>query len=111
MSTRWPLYVRFILHHHFGVNPIYDLLFVPATRDARCLRQVLLDGPAEDLWIWKPSNSNNGKGVQVLTSVNMIRKMEGETCGEGSNVCVQKYIRRPLLIDGLKVRLRFGGNL
>ena len=34
-------------------------------RDARGLRQVLLDGPAEDLWIWKPSNSNNGKGVQV----------------------------------------------
>ena len=42
---------------------------------------------------------------QVLTSTNIIRRMEEETCGEGSVVCVQKYIRRPLLIDRLKVKL------
>ena len=40
--------------------------------------------------------------------MNIIRKMDAgatTSCvGEGSVVCVQKYIRRPLLIDGLKVK-------
>ena len=40
--------------------------------------------------------------------MNIIRKMDAaattsSAVGEGSVVCVQKYIRRPLLIDGLKV--------
>lgn len=46
----------------------------------------------------KPPHNNNGSGVYVIKSPDEI---------PDAPVCVQQYIRNPLLIDGKKVPFSF----
>ena len=52
----------------------------------------------DDLWIVKPPNTNNGRGVKVINSL-------ADLPNDDSVACVQKYIRRPFLIKGSKVKI------
>lgn len=57
----------------------------------------------EALWIWKPINSSCGRGIHLLSSAvpaNTDRKLAQKTG------IVQRYLDRPLLIDGFKFDLR-----
>ena len=52
----------------------------------------------EELWIVKPPNTNNGRGVRVIKDIQDLPDAKDPAFN-----CVQKYIRRPFLIRGSKV--------
>ena len=54
-----------------------------------------------DLWIVKPPALNNGHGIYVISGMELPKSLDpSKPC------CVQKYIKNPLLINGLKVKKR-----
>ena len=62
-----------------------------------CFNFTYLFFSQDDLWIVKPPANNNGAGIHVIN--------RPESLDPTKQACVQKYIRDPLLINGLKVIL------
>jgi len=60
----------------------------------------VVEAPEEggNLWIMKPVGSSRGRGISLVSAVDDIV--------HGEQVVMQKYIARPLLIDGYKFDLR-----
>ena len=58
--------------------------------------EILFFSSKNDLWIVKPPALNNGHGVHVINGP--------ESLDPKQYCCVQKYIKNPLLLNGLKVR-------
>ena len=59
----------------------------------------------KDLWIVKPPALNNGHGIYVTNGMDLPKGLDpSEPC------CVQKYIKNPLLINGLKVNFSSNQN-
>ena len=59
----------------------------------------------KDLWIVKPPALNNGHGIYVTNGMDLPKGLDpSEPC------CVQKYIKNPLLINGLKVNFSSNHN-
>ncbi|GBG82841.1 hypothetical protein CBR_g36370 [Chara braunii] len=53
---------------------------------------------SENLWIMKPIGQSRGRGIFLINDINEI--------SYGSPMVVQRYISRPLLVDGYKFDLR-----
>lgn len=91
-----PLWV--ICQHRNVTGHIYwlaHLLYVSSQRTELIKYMAMFP---EALWIVKPPNSNNGRGVRVMQSNKDLPDEKDDT-----PACIQKYIRRPLLIRGAKV--------
>ena len=60
----------------------------------------MVEAPEEggNLWIMKPVGSSRGRGISLISAVDEI--------AHGEQVVIQKYVARPLLIDGFKFDLR-----
>ena len=56
------------------------------------------------LWILKPPNNNNGRGVKVVHTFGQIPPEVAD--GKAGATCVQQYIKSPFLIHGCKVRFK-----
>ena len=102
--TRKDLLGRYFyqMQKKFGMS---DFDFHPRTfvipDDFEALKKSLVFSK-KDLWIVKPPNLNNGHGIYVMNGMEMSSLDPSKPC------CVQKYIKNPLLINGLKVTLNHG---
>lgn len=63
------------------------------------------------LWIMKPSNRAQGKGIVIITKLNQLKRWARERWSSNGQVnrdqyIISKYIHNPLLIGGRKFDLR-----
>lgn len=58
-----------------------------------------------NLWLLKPANLNQGKGIEILSSLKAILRSLREK-PSGSQWVIQKYIEKPLLIENRKFDIR-----
>ena len=72
-------------------------LRVPA--EAAALGVAMGGAPASELWIVKPVGGARGQGVRLVGG-----EPAELTASERSGCLVQRYVARPLLLGGLKVR-------
>jgi len=54
--------------------------------------------PKKNIWIVKPANSSQGKGIYIIDDINDVNV--DETC------VISRYVTNPLLINGHKFDLR-----
>jgi hypothetical protein len=58
-----------------------------------------------NMWLVKPSNANQGRGIQMFTSWDeMLSFINTRACG--TQCVVQKYVERPLLYKNRKFDIR-----
>jgi len=90
MQRQWP--------DHFDITPPSYVL----PDDYHAWRTAREAGP-QDLWIFKPANSSCGRGIKLLRSTldSRAEKMYSKRSG-----IIQRYLDRPLLLDGYKFDLR-----
>eukprot|EP00929_Paragymnodinium_shiwhaense_P075351 TRINITY_DN38516_c0_g1_i1.p1 TRINITY_DN38516_c0_g1~~TRINITY_DN38516_c0_g1_i1.p1 ORF type:complete len:827 (-),score=187.30 TRINITY_DN38516_c0_g1_i1:190-2670(-) len=60
-------------------------------------------GESKAIFIAKPDHQCQGRGIFLTTN---LQKLKTEVAAQKDSVVVQQYIRRPMLIDGLKFDLR-----
>ena len=58
-----------------------------------------------NLWLVKPSNANQGRGIQIFANWERMLQFINQRPG-GTSCVVQKYIERPLLFKNRKFDLR-----
>ena len=56
--------------------------------------------PGKTMWIMKPTNGNQGKGIFIVNKLSQLKKW---SAGSGQNYIISRYIENPLLIGGRKV--------
>eukprot|EP01047_Picozoa_sp_COSAG01_P047838 COSAG01_NODE_4606_length_4884_cov_3.073981_7_plen_193_part_00 len=63
---------------------------------------------AEGPMLWKPSDASQGDGIVLLHTAEDLRRKLADHRGGGSagEAVVQRYLPRPMLLDGLKFDLR-----
>lgn len=83
---------------HFDIMPTTYVL----PEDSQVWAATREQHPSE-IWIWKPTNSSCGRGIKVLSS-NLSAAME-KSLAKRTGV-VQRYVSRPLLLNGYKFDLR-----
>lgn len=63
-----------------------------------------------NLWLLKPSGLNRGRGIHIFDNLDSMRNAILEDCtdkkGEYPSFVIQKYIEKPLLINGRKFDIR-----
>ena len=58
-----------------------------------------------NLWLVKPSNANQGRGIELFSNLDMMMNFINSRPA-GTSCVVQKYIERPLLYHNRKFDLR-----
>eukprot|EP00949_MAST-11_sp_MAST-11-sp1_P000814 g814.t1 len=58
-----------------------------------------------NIWIVKPSNNNQGKGIRVFDQLSKIKRFMGSQ-RDSEEWIIQKYLERPLLLWGRKFDIR-----
>lgn len=64
------------------------------------------DGDAKVTYIAKPDGGSQGKGIFLTDSFERLRKCSEQCRETGDAFVVQRYIAKPMLLDGLKFDLR-----
>jgi hypothetical protein len=84
----------------------------PADR-AAFLDQLPAHDDPDNLWIFKPGGLSRGKGIRILWQFDELRKQlagrasSDPVLDESLDYVAQRYIKRPLLLDGRKSEVRF----
>ncbi len=80
---------------------------------ARFLEQLPEADDPENLWIFKPSGLSRGKGIRILWQLEDLKRqlsterpLADPVLDERRDYIAQRYIKRPLLLDGRKSEVR-----
>lgn len=84
-----------------------DFRFLPQTwvvpDDMLDLERQFIDGESRTAFICKPDHNCQGRGIFITHDLDKIKKA---VAAEDQPVVVQRYLQRPMLLDGLKFDLR-----
>ncbi|KAL0583515.1 hypothetical protein ABG067_006539 [Albugo candida] len=72
--------------------------FIEAYHKTHCKDESTTQSPRANIWIMKPVASSRGRGISLVNDLNQLIY--------GENVVLQRYVNRPLLINGYKFDLR-----
>uniref|UniRef100_A0A0K2T5Y2 ATP-grasp domain-containing protein n=1 Tax=Lepeophtheirus salmonis TaxID=72036 RepID=A0A0K2T5Y2_LEPSM len=73
-------------------------------KDWKYLKDELINNPNQ-FWIYKPAKRNNGSGVTLIDDFSFL-ELGMKKRNRNEDFVIQKYIHKPLLIDGYKFDIR-----